>query len=148
MRGRLPAGLRWRFLLALVATSAVTLAATALVVLPPMQDRLRDQSAQSLEDSVDAARHNFQAVFDKRDQSEKEPPRDEIEDFAAWQDGYIQELGSPTSDLAQQSDARVLILDDNLMPSDSTENPPGFLYDSELFTDASRRVMDVALEAQ
>jgi signal transduction histidine kinase len=147
MRGRLPAGLRWRFLLALVATSAVTLAATALVVLPPMQDRLRDQSAQSLEDSVDGARHNFQAVFDKLDQELKEPPRDEIELFAAWQDRYIAELGVPTSDLAQQSDARILVLDSNFMPSDSTEDPPGFLYDSE-FTPVARRTWEVALRGQ
>jgi sensor histidine kinase regulating citrate/malate metabolism len=52
MRRRLPAGLRWRLLLALVATSAVTLGAVALVVLPPMQDRLRQQSADSLETAV------------------------------------------------------------------------------------------------
>ena len=52
MRRRLPAGLRWRFLLALVATSAVTLGATALVVLPPLQDRLRDQSIETLESAV------------------------------------------------------------------------------------------------
>ena len=48
MGRRLPAGLRWRLLLALVATSAVTLGVAALVVLPPLQDRLRDQSVDNL----------------------------------------------------------------------------------------------------
>ena len=68
MRRRLPAGLRWRLLLALVATSAVTLGATALVVLPPMQDRLRGQSADSLETQVIAARPKFQEVFERLDE--------------------------------------------------------------------------------
>ena len=63
MRRRLPAGLRWRLLLALVATSAVTLGATALVVLPPMQDRLRDQSADSLRDAVRTANGAFEDVY-------------------------------------------------------------------------------------
>ncbi len=78
MRRRLPAGLRWRLLLALLATSAVTLGVAALVVLPPMQDRLRNQSADSLEDSVVATRHNFQAVFTKLDKELEQPARDEL----------------------------------------------------------------------
>ena len=55
MRRRLPAGLRWRLLLALVATSAITLAVAALVVLQPLQQRLRDQSAENLVSAAVAA---------------------------------------------------------------------------------------------
>ena len=73
MRRRLPGGLRWRLLLALVATSAVTLGATALVVLPPMQDRLRSQSADSLENQVAAVLPKFQDVFEQLD--EQKAPR-------------------------------------------------------------------------
>ena len=69
MRRRLPAGLRWRLLLALLATSAVTLGATALVVLPPMQERLRDQSADSLQAQVAAIQQRFQDVFEGLDKS-------------------------------------------------------------------------------
>ena len=59
MRRRLPAGLRWRLLLALIATSAITLAVAALVVLQPLQSRLRDQSAENLVSAVVAARQGF-----------------------------------------------------------------------------------------
>ena len=49
-------GLRGRLLLALVLTSMVTLAAAAAVVLGPLQQRLRDQSVESLRAAVLAAR--------------------------------------------------------------------------------------------
>jgi signal transduction histidine kinase len=121
MRRRLPAGLRWRLLLALVATSAVTLGATALVVLPPMQDRLRDQSASELEDAVASARTEFQAVFDRLE--EEETPLTE----------YQFSLSAPSNDLNDQTDARVLVMDDTTIPGDPDEPAPGWLYDSESF---------------
>ena len=67
MRRRLPAGLRWRLLLALLATSAVTLGAVALMVLPPMQDRLREQSADSLEDAGRRDSPDFEDGFERLD---------------------------------------------------------------------------------
>jgi hypothetical protein len=45
-------GLRGRLLLALVATSAVTLAVAAAVTLSPLQDRLRQQSETNLENAI------------------------------------------------------------------------------------------------
>ncbi|MDP9344679.1 MAG: HAMP domain-containing histidine kinase [Actinomycetota bacterium] len=45
-------GLRPRLLAALLFTSAVTLAAAALVLLPPLQDRLRRQSIDNLQSAV------------------------------------------------------------------------------------------------
>jgi signal transduction histidine kinase len=146
MRRRLPAGLRWRLLLALVATSAVTLGAVALMVLPPMQDRLRDQSADSLETSVEAARQSFQEVFERLDKDLKEPSQYDDE-FAAWQDAYEQALSTPATDLNQQTNARVMVLDDQLMPSDPLESPPGFLYDNEPFSQTSSAALQVALLA-
>ena len=141
MRGRLPAGLRWRLLLALVATSAVTLGVTALVVLPPMQERLHDQSADSLEQSVSTALPNFQAVFDRLDA--KKQPTQYDDTFREWQDTYQNALIAPSNELSLQSDARVMVLDDNTIPGDPAESPPGFLYDSE-FTPLPRRALPVA----
>ncbi len=134
MRRRLPAGLRWRLLLALVATSAVTLGATALVVLPPMQDRLRGQSADSLETQVIAARPRFQEVFERLDEKHAR-----ISDYRI-------ELGDLASELNSQTNARVMVLNDDLMPGDPTESPPGFLYDNE-FSDEPARAMGVALRS-
>jgi signal transduction histidine kinase len=111
----MPAGLRWRFLLALLATSAVTLGATALVVLPPMQDRLRAQSADSLETQVAAAQPGFQDIFEELDKQE-----------GASDSAYQAALGQPAFDLNGQSDARVLVMDDTPSSSDP------FLYDTEL----------------
>jgi signal transduction histidine kinase len=121
MRRRLPAGLRWRLLLALVATSAVTLGATALVVLPPMQDRLRDQTAESVEEAVASARPEFQAVFA------------ELEKEGTALTDYQFTLAAPSNDLNDQTDARVLVMDDSMVPGDPEAQPPGWLYDSESF---------------
>jgi len=134
MRRRLPASLRWRLMLALVATSAVTLGATALVVLPPMQDRLRSQSARSMATSVD---NNVIAVETELARLEREKvPYDQ----------YRFQLGSVANELNAQTNARVLILDDTYVPSDPNQGPPGFVYDSE-FSDVPRRTLLAALRA-
>jgi signal transduction histidine kinase len=52
-------GLRPRLLLALVVTSAATLLAAALVLLSPLQDRLREQSRQNLRAAVLTAKPGF-----------------------------------------------------------------------------------------
>lgn len=57
--------LRTRLLLALMATSAVTLAVAALALLPPLQDRLRDESRESVRSTVLAARSEIQAAVDR-----------------------------------------------------------------------------------
>jgi signal transduction histidine kinase len=134
MKRRLPAGLRWRLLLALVATSAVTLGATALVVLPPMQDRLRSQSAESLEDAVRTAKPKFEAVVDKLTR-EGAPLLD-----------YRFALGGPASELGEQTNARIMIGNPALVPGDSTSRPPGFIYDNE-FSAEPPRAVGLALQA-
>jgi signal transduction histidine kinase len=126
MKRRMPAGLRWRLVLALVATSAVTLGATALVVLPPMQERLRSQSADSLQDQVLAAQAEFQQVFE------------ELDETGAPASVYSSRLSTLGSELNSQTNARVMVLDDTLVPGDVTEDPPGFLYDNELSAEPAR----------
>ncbi len=119
MRRRLPGGLRWRLLLALVATSAVTLGAVALMVLPPLQDRLREQSADSLLDAVLTGNGGFEDVY--RGLLERKASRVEYQ-------GAFAAVGT---DLNNQTDARVLVMDRDSMPADATETPPGFVYDRE-----------------
>jgi len=128
MRRRLPGGLRWRLLLALLATSAVTLGVAALVVLPPMQDRLRAQSADSLETQVAAALPRFQDVFEGLDEDE------DTSDFA-----YRGALAQPAVDLNSQTNARVMVIDDTPGSTDP------FLYDNEQFSDPPRRALLLGL---
>jgi predicted lysophospholipase L1 biosynthesis ABC-type transport system permease subunit len=52
MIGRALRGLRGRLLLALVATSAVTLAVAAAITLSPLQQRLRAQTATNLQTAI------------------------------------------------------------------------------------------------
>jgi signal transduction histidine kinase len=105
-------GLRGRLLLALVLTSMVTLAAAAAVVLGPLQQRLRDQSLESLRAAVLAARPRIenalpQGGFDRQ--------------FA---------LNSEAFELSDQTAGRVLVTDLKLTPAPG-ETSPGFLADSE-----------------
>jgi signal transduction histidine kinase len=64
---RRPYGLRPRLLAALVLTSAVTLLAAALTLLGPLQERLRDESARSLQAAVLAARPTIARTFQRPD---------------------------------------------------------------------------------
>jgi signal transduction histidine kinase len=60
-------GLRPRLLLALVATSAITLLAAALALLPPLQDRLRRQTVENLRAAVLASRPQIQDLVVRGD---------------------------------------------------------------------------------
>ncbi|HEV3002235.1 MAG TPA: HAMP domain-containing sensor histidine kinase [Solirubrobacteraceae bacterium] len=63
---RRPYGLRPRLLAALVLTSAVTLAAAALTLLGPLQERLRQDTAHSLQAAVLASRPAIERGFPTR----------------------------------------------------------------------------------
>ena len=52
--------LRTRLLLSLVGTSAITLLALALALLPPLQSRLRDEARDALEQTVLASRESLE----------------------------------------------------------------------------------------
>jgi signal transduction histidine kinase len=107
-------GLRGRLLIALVVTSAVTLAAAAAVVLGPLQQRLRDQSTESLRAAVLAARPRFEAGMAQRSKVDREIA-----------------LSSEAFELSDQTAGRVLVTDVALTPASDSESPPGFLADSE-----------------
>jgi signal transduction histidine kinase len=107
-------GLRGRLLIALVLTSAVTLAAAAAVVLGPLQQRLRDQSTESLRAAVLAARPRFEAGMGQRSKVDREIA-----------------LSSEAFELSDQTAGRVLVTDVALTPASDSEAPPGFLADSE-----------------
>ena len=136
MRPRGPAGLRWRLLLALLGTSVITLGVAALVVLPPMQDRLRQQSADSLEEAVVAARPAFEREFATAEREKDFGRRD-------------YSLFSPAEDLNDRTSARVLVMDDTGQAVDQVEGDTefGFLYDSEPFSTEPARAADLALAA-
>jgi signal transduction histidine kinase len=91
MRRRLPRGLRPRLLLALLLTSAVTLGIAATVLLSPLPDRLREQSATNLRAAVLATRPAVEDAI-------RESPENE---FA---------LQGVAEELRQRTDGRVLIL--------------------------------------
>jgi signal transduction histidine kinase len=110
MRRRLPRGLRPRLLLALLLTSAVTLGIAATVLLSPLPDRLREQSATNLRAAVLATRPAVEDAI-------REAPQNE---FA---------LQGVAEELRQRTDGRVLILGPVL--------PGDVLYDTS--TGASTR---------
>ena len=124
MRGRVPRGLRVRLLLALLLTSAATLgAAAAVVLLSPLGDRLRDQSATNLRAAVLASRPEFEQALRVR----ADDP------FA---------LRSFAEELGQRTDGRVLVLG----PFSATD----FIYDTNPGASqrGAQRVGLAALRAQ
>ena len=60
MRRLRPPGLRVRLVLALLLTSAVTLAVAALTLLPPLEKRLRNEEVRSLVSTASSSRAAFQ----------------------------------------------------------------------------------------
>src|SRR6266513_5254378 len=60
MRRLRPPGLRLRLVLALLLTSAVTLAVAALTLLPPLERRLRDEEMHALLSTAQSSRAAFQ----------------------------------------------------------------------------------------
>jgi signal transduction histidine kinase len=133
MRGRLPAGLRFRLLLALLATSVVTLGVAALVVLPPLQDRLRDQTVETVEDAVtDHAAEIDEAITDV---GTDRPLAD-----------YYTPLFAPIRTIQDQSGARVLVLHRTLQSSDPEGPSPAFLYDSEFGSSYTQAMLRAGID--
>jgi len=90
LRRRLPRGLRPRLLLALLFTSLVTLSIAATVLLSPLPDRLREQSATNLRAAVLATRPAVEkAIHDLAD-----------DEFA---------LQQVSEELRQRTDGRVIL---------------------------------------
>jgi signal transduction histidine kinase len=96
--------LRTRLLLALLATSVVTLCVAALALLSPLQDRLRSESQNSVRSTVLATRGNLESQLRRAD----------------WTFSF--DAGATMGKLADRTGARVLLY---AYPVDVT-NPPTF----------------------
>jgi signal transduction histidine kinase len=117
-------GLRGRLLLALVATSAVTLAIAAAVTLSPLQQRLREQSISNLESAVTESQDDLGAkMWSTRQPSKSDDAR---ADRLTKREGAIVPLAN---ELSQRANARVLMLDPSL--ESSFGSSPAFLYDTQ-----------------
>ena len=113
-------GLRGRLLLALVATSVLTLVVAALALVGPLTERLREQSIENLRESALAARPLFERARRERNPADR--------------DQALQRRGL---DLQDQASARVLVAD---------EVVADFEYDTDLGA-PTRDAQRVALRA-
>jgi signal transduction histidine kinase len=117
-------GLRSRLLVALVATSALTLAVAAAALLPPLQERLRTQRADDLE----AATVTDAGVFERQLRETLRRTRGQPQDVVMF------ELQSAVRDralrLRLRTGARVVV-DDGVPPTDPTRPPAIWDTDTE-----------------
>ncbi|HEY7075050.1 MAG TPA: HAMP domain-containing sensor histidine kinase [Solirubrobacteraceae bacterium] len=97
-------GLRWRLLLALFLTAAVTLAVVAAITLSPLRHRLRQQSADNLRTAVVEAAPTLGEYVHVHDR--------------------VLKISGPATDLNEKTDARVMITDTELTPFYDTETGP------------------------
>jgi signal transduction histidine kinase len=128
-------GLRGRLLLALVATSAATLAVAAAVTLSPLQERLRQQSVDNVENAANDLRSAFEAQMRTTEPArgrEKDVRNGSRGDWELARAARLQKrrshLFKPANDLSQRTGARVLVADAQL--DDETGGAPGFIYDT------------------
>ncbi len=98
MRGLRPPGLRARLVLALLATSAVTLGVAALTLLPPLERRLRTEEVESLLSTTVA----FRPAFEDVEGSSGRLP--------------ALELSRAARSLERRTGARVVVFDERLVP--------------------------------
>jgi signal transduction histidine kinase len=96
-------GLRWRLLLALLLTTAVTLAVVAAVTLSPLRTRLREQSASNLRAAVAEAAPDLGAVLGRNE---------------------TLRILRPATDLNIKTDARIMVSDVNPTPFYDSETGP------------------------
>jgi signal transduction histidine kinase len=101
-----PPGLRVRLVLALLLTSAVTLAVAALTLLPPLERRLRDEEVHALLSTAQSSRAAFQ---------DADVPRGK--EAAA--------LAPQIRSLERRANARVVLFDASLQPVLDTRPPIG-----------------------
>jgi signal transduction histidine kinase len=120
---RLPrhrSGLRGRLLIALVATSTVTLLAASAALLPPLQDRLRTQRADDLTAATETDALGFErAIEQSLARTRREP--DATRRFVLQQD-----VQSRALILRQRTGARVLVTDAVPQPVYDTDNDAPF----------------------
>jgi len=144
MSGRLFfGGLRWRLLVAFVFTSVLTLAVVGAIVLGPLQNQLRDQSVDNLNDAVLVAAPEVRAALNN------EIPEAKLDDAVTEDDDAraaaisTRELDvrSAAFELQRRIDTRVLVDAD-----DDDASPPEFFYDTD-FSPTNRDATLAALQA-
>ncbi|HKE80436.1 MAG TPA: HAMP domain-containing sensor histidine kinase [Solirubrobacteraceae bacterium] len=101
-------GLRPRLLAALVFTAAVTLGVAALALLPPLQDRLTEQTATDLAHATDTDVPFFQAQIER---AFKQAAHDKLTDRTEWLDTLQLPLANRALTLRDRTGARVIVLD-------------------------------------
>ncbi len=117
-------GLRTRLLIALPATSALTLLAAALALLGPLQDQLREQAADNLEAAVLSSRPQFERVVTRALSATRRGP------LEVRRARIFEEVRGPALDLRRRTDSRVLVsdavadLDDPIYDTDADLAPP------------------------
>src|SRR4051794_21964771 len=129
-------GLRGRLLLALVATSAVTLTVAAAITLSPLQERLRTQTAASLQRAVEDTGGQFADTLNKYGG----PRRGE--------GGLVEQnaLLTTAQDLKERTGARVLVATPWLTPAPG-QSWTSFLADTEYGQVSQRDALLVGLQA-
>jgi signal transduction histidine kinase len=116
-------GLRGRLLIALVATSALTLAVAAAALLPPLQERLRTQRANDLEAATIADAGQFERTLRSILEETRGHPQSEVN--TALTVG----IQRRALNLRQRTGARVVV-DDGVPPTDPTRPPS--VYDTDV----------------
>jgi len=116
-------GLRGRLLVALVATSALTLAVAAAALLPPLQERLQSQRASDLEAATIADAGQFEGTLRSILTRTRGRPQSEINSALTLG------IQSRALNLRQRTGARVVV-DDGVPPTDPTRPPS--VYDTDV----------------
>ncbi len=149
-------GLRGRLLLALVFTSAATLAVAAGVTLSPLQSRLRSESAASLRTAVDDTRSDFDTAMvqsekatateklDARQAADTPEGQYEAADAARKLRRYNL-ITQPLSDLRERTGARVLVGDPSF--TSVSGDAPAFLADSDFGFASQQTPLAIAYRA-
>jgi signal transduction histidine kinase len=139
IRRFVPRGLRGRLLAAFIVASAITLVVAATVLLGPLQSKLRNQSIESLRETVVSVSGNFAKALGPTipppKASERDQPRQAITD-------RMTRIGTEAFELNQRIDVRVLVDADDA--DDATL--PDFFYDTD-FTPANSQATVAALDA-
>ena len=126
MIGRL-GGLRGRLLVAFVFTSVLTLAVVGAIVLGPLQNELREQSVDNLNDAVLVSAPEFRAALESELPVVEDPASPEqLSDRAAALASRRAEVGRAAFELQRRIDTRVLVDAD-----DDDSSLPEFFYDSD-----------------
>jgi len=128
-------GLRGRLLLAFVLTSSVTLAVAAAITLSPLQERLRNESASTLQDATEDMRVEFNNEVQKTAKLPAAGPEYALK-AQERRERRASDLSTPAFDLRERTGgARVLVAD--LAFQDRTGLAPAFIYDTDVGSQAS-----------